>query len=298
MTTALDAALAQLDAALDTSEPSTGSEVVTDGEVVAGSEPVTEVELALTLTVEEKGPSSIDDELAQLEAMIGSEIPTLETSDDALIDIPTLEEVASEIAAAESREEAYSKMGEPEDSGTPDATIEPDPDAGEKLKKGTPKIKARAHGEAKPSAALVARLGSVEAVTAHLKISEGDDAVDAKELVTALSERLSGLDDLPKKVGEKAVNLIAHLGGGAKLSCYTEIAIKMLVSKGELTSKELIDRYIARPYSEGTSRSQCGQMMQLLPALGLADRTTRGSLTLRKDSVIAKQLSDAFSAAA
>lgn len=79
---------------------------------------------------------------------------------------------------------------------------------------------------------------------------------------------------------------------------YTEIAIKMLLDNGELTSKELFDRYIARPYSEGTSRSQCGQMMQLLPALGLADRTSRGSLALRKDSLIAKQLREVFSVAA
>lgn len=297
MTTALDAALAQLDAAAEPSELPTESDVVTDSEIVTDLEPAAEVELSLTLTVEEKGSSSLDDELAQLEALIGADIPTA-TVDDTIVDLPTLKEVASEIAAAESREEAYSKMEDTSEAGIPDAAIEPDPTASEKPKKAPPKIKARAHGDAKPSAALVSRLGSVEAVTAHLKISDGDSAVDSKELVKALNERLSGLDDLPKKVGEKAVNLIAHLGGGAKLSCYTEIAIKMLIETGELTSKALFERYVARPYSEGTSRSQSGQMMQLLPALGLADRTGRGSLTLRKDSVIAKQLSEAFSAAA
>ena len=51
----------------------------------------------------------------------------------------------------------------------------------------------------------------------HLKISESDETVDAKSLTETLKERLTKLDDLPKKVGEKAVNLIAHLGGGEAL---------------------------------------------------------------------------------
>lgn len=243
--------------------------------------------------------TSIDDELAQLEAMMGIDVPGEEI--DPVVDLPTLEEVATVIEMEESRSEAYSETvaDGAADPDMPDAELTPDTSVAEKkAEKAKPKIKARAYGDAKPSAALIARLGSVEAASMHLKISESDETVDAKSLTETLKERLTKLDDLPKKVGEKAVNLIAHLGGGAKLSCYTEIAIKMLLDNGELTSKELFDRYIARPYSEGTSRSQCGQMMQLLPALGLADRTSRGSLALRKDSLIAKQLREVFSVAA
>ena len=283
MTTALDAALAQLDAVLDeTAVVDAAPEVVEQG-----AEPDT------------VKPTSIDDELAQLEAMMGIDVPGEEI--DPVVDLPTLEEVATVIEMEESRSEAYSETvaDGAADPDMPDAELTPDTSVAEKkAEKAKPKIKARAYGDAKPSAALIARLGSVEAASMHLKISESDETVDAKSLTETLKERLTKLDDLPKKVGEKAVNLIAHLGGGAKLSCYTEIAIKMLLDNGELTSKELFDRYIARPYSEGTSRSQCGQMMQLLPALGLADRTSRGSLALRKDSLIAKQLREVFSVAA
>lgn len=130
----------------------------------------------------------------------------------------------------------------------------------------------------------------MEAVEAHLHIDASDGTLSRADLSTLIKSRMEDLDSLPKKVGEKAVNLIAHIAGGAGLSCYTRIALEMLLESGELTSKALYERYKARPYSEGTSRSQCGQLMQLLPAMGIAERPVPGSLVLIKDSPIAESL--------
>ena len=79
MTTALDAALAQLDAVLDeTAVVDAAPEVVEQG-----AEPDT------------VKTTSIDDELAQLEAMMGIDVPGEEI--DPVVDLPTLEEVATVI---------------------------------------------------------------------------------------------------------------------------------------------------------------------------------------------------------
>lgn len=234
---------------------------------------------------------TINSDLDALEALLGEDIPSV-TEADAV----TLEAVEQELYLAETREELYEDTA-PDAVGAVDLTAADTPKDETKPAKPV-KMKSRAHGASKPSAALIARLGSVEAVETHLRIEAGDSELSTKDLTELLKERMAGLDTLPKKVGEKAVNLIAHLAGNAKLSCYTEIALEILLETGELSSKALYDRYKARPYSEGTSRSQCGQLMQLLPAMGIAERPTTGSLTLVKDSPMANALREAMKSAA
>lgn len=305
---ALDQALAELEADIDA--------------VASPAAAVTEevIEVVAEVTTETSVPPV--DELADLEAILGMDataaapaaapsadtpaVDTVNSDLDALEellgeteeptpDAVTLEAVEQELSLAETREELYAETA-PDAAGAVDLTADA---AKTPAKSDTPvKMKSRAHGASKPSAALVARLGSVEAVETHLRIDAGDSSLSAKELTELLKERMAELDTLPKKVGEKAVNLIAHLAGGAKLSCYTEIALGMLLETGELSSKALYDRYKARPYSEGTSRSQCGQLMQLLPAMGIAERPTTGSLTLVKDSPMANALREAMKSAA
>lgn len=319
---ALDQALAELESELDPTA------AVADADVIETT-PVVEVEEAPEVaTVEEPAASTPVDELADLEAMLGIDADAVpeavvaaadapaETPDDAINsdldaleallgeDIPsvteadavTLEAVEQELHLAETREELYEDTA-PDAVGAVDLTAA-DATKGETKPAKPVKMKSRAHGASKPSAALIARLGSVEAVETHLRIEAGDSELSTKDLTELLKERMASLDTLPKKVGEKAVNLIAHLAGNSKLSCYTEIALEMLLETGELSSKALYDRYKARPYSEGTSRSQCGQLMQLLPAMGIAERPTSGSLTLVKDSPMANALREAMKAAA
>lgn len=224
-------------------------------------------------------PDTLVSDLDDLEALLGTDVVAVPAS--------TIEEVAQELAMVETREELYAET-DADAAGAADLVVETEAAPAEKEKPA--KIKARAHGASKPSAALIARLGSVEAVEAHLHIDASDGTLSRADLSTLIKSRMEDLDGLPKKVGEKAVNLIAHIAGGAGLSCYTRIALEMLLESGELTSKALYERYKARPYSEGTSRSQCGQLMQLLPAMGIAERPVPGSLVLIKDSPIAESL--------
>lgn len=319
---ALDQALAELESELDTPA------AVADADVIETTPVVEVAEAPEVATVEEPAASTPVDELADLEAMLGIDadavpeavvaaadapaetpVDTINSDLDALEallgeDIPsvteadavTLEAVEQELHLAETREELYEDTA-PDAVGAVDLTAADATKGETKLAKPV-KMKSRAHGASKPSAALIARLGSVEAVETHLRIDASDSSLSTKDLTELLKERMSSLDTLPKKVGEKAVNLIAHLAGNSKLSCYTEIALEMLLETGELSSKALYDRYKARPYSEGTSRSQCGQLMQLLPAMGIAERPTSGSLTLVKDSPMANALREAMKAAA
>lgn len=327
---ALDQALAELESELDT--PAAPA-AVTDADVIETAPVVEVAETPEVATVEEPAASVAVDELADLEAMLGIDadavpeavvataadapaeapaeapVDTINSDLDALEallgeDIPsvteadavTLEAVEQELHLAETREELYEDTA-PDAVGAVDLTAADAPKGEAKPAKPV-KMKSRAHGASKPSAALIARLGSVEAVETHLRIEASDSELSTKDLTELLKERMASLDTLPKKVGEKAVNLIAHLAGNAKLSCYTEIALEILLETGELSSKTLYDRYKARPYSEGTSRSQCGQLMQLLPAMGIAERPTTGSLTLVKDSPMANAIREAMKSAA
>lgn len=309
---ALDQALAELEADIDAAVPPAAAvaeeviEVVAEVTTEASLPPVDEladleamlgidaeaVPEAVAVATTATPADAINSDLDALEALLSEDTPAV-TDADAV----TLEAVEQELHLAETREMLYEATS-PDAVGAVDLTPA-DPSKDEPKPASKPvKMKARAHGASKPSAALIARLGSVEAVETHLRIDASDGELSTKDLTELLKERMTSLDTLPKKVGEKAVNLIAHLAGSSKLSCYTEIALEMLLETGELSSKALYDRYKARPYSEGTSRSQCGQLMQLLPAMGIAERPTPGTLTLVKDSPLANVLREAMKAAA
>ncbi|WP_429236483.1 hypothetical protein [Aeromonas salmonicida] len=309
---ALDQALAELEADIDAAVPPAAAvaeeviEVVAEVTTEASLPPVDEladleamlgidaeaVPEAVAVATTDTPADAINSDLDALEALLSEDTPAV-TDADAV----TLEAVEQELHLAETREMLYEATS-PDAVGAVDLTPA-DPSKDEPKPASKPvKMKARAHGASKPSAALIARLGSVEAVETHLRIDASDGELSTKDLTELLKERMTSLDTLPKKVGEKAVNLIAHLAGSSKLSCYTEIALEMLLETGELSSKALYDRYKARPYSEGTSRSQCGQLMQLLPAMGIAERPTPGTLTLVKDSPLANVLREAMKAAA
>ncbi|PTV43279.1 hypothetical protein [Aeromonas sp. Y311-2] len=271
--TSADADLDALEALLEAPEATADA---VDASPVEVAEAVTEA-LSEDVTADAQ-IDALGADLDDLDALLGSDV-AFPTS--------TIEEVAQELAMVETREELYAET-DADAAGAADLVVETEAAPAESEKPA--KIKARAHGASKPSAALIARLGSVEAVEAHLHIDASDGTLSRADLSTLIKSRMEDLDSLPKKVGEKAVNLIAHIAGGAGLSCYTRIALEMLLESGELTSKALYERYKARPYSEGTSRSQCGQLMQLLPAMGIAERPVPGSLVLIKDSPIAESL--------
>lgn len=147
-----------------------------------------------------------------------------------------------------------------------------------------------ATGDGSAFDSLMSRLGAVSDEGMSIVLAGqivGETGKTEAELKDHLRDVINGMS---KKVGEKAINILAHLQGHASMSVYTKIAIEQLVANGKLTSAELVERYMSRPYSVGTSRSQAGQMMQLLPALNIATKTGRGELKLNEDSEILKLL--------
>ena len=240
-------------------------------------------------------PSDVESLLASLEldAPVLTETSAVTPSTEEISD-DVLQVLETSIAIEEAKLEAY----EPKSEKTYDADVsltaaDPVKSKPANVDKAAPKPKARASGDSKPSAALIARLGNVDAVYSQLVFTPDDATLSAEELKIECDKRLKSFDELPKKIGEKAVNLVMHLSGCMSLSVYTQIALEMLFTSGELSSKALVERYMARPYSEGTSRSQAGQIMRLVQAFGIASGST-SHVTLNKNSIIGQALHEAL----
>jgi len=73
-----------------------------------------------------------------------------------------------------------------------------------------------------------------------------------------------------KKVAEKAQNVVQAITTGKKLSGFTQLAVKTLVSAGRVSGKTLVEAYQADGKSLGTARAQAQQMTALFKALGIA----------------------------
>lgn len=99
---------------------------------------------------------------------------------------------------------------------------------------------------------------------------------------------VASIATMPKKVADKAENVLDFVAGRRALSGYTRYAIDALLEEGKITSTGLVKMLEKRDYSPGTARAQAQQMMALLPQIGLASRD-KAELTLIKKSPILKQ---------
>jgi hypothetical protein len=92
-----------------------------------------------------------------------------------------------------------------------------------------------------------------------------------------------------KKIAEKFDATIAALHAGRKASVYVMDCFAVLKDKKTATSSDLVAALKTKGYSDGTARSQAGQIMVLFNLLGIATRTGQ-TLTLNEDSVFAQKL--------
>jgi len=93
------------------------------------------------------------------------------------------------------------------------------------------------------------------------------------------------------KVTEKAMNVIAAIESGKKLSRYTKDAVKKLQADGRVSGKSLVEEFIAKQLSDGTARAQAQQMTALFKMLGIAmpDPTNSRELVVN-DADLLKEL--------
>lgn len=162
------------------------------------------------------------------------------------------------------------------DASSGDST-EPTTSAGTTDAKRGPKT--RIPPGSKPSAILRAHIADEPALFEAARLNK-EDKPDGDTFKTTAGI----IDNLAKKVGEKAVNLLRFRSQPDQVQVYTRMGLNQLVTQGEVTSKGFVDLFSAK-YKPGTARAQGSQLMQLFPALGVA--TKDGStLKLNRSSVI------------
>jgi hypothetical protein len=216
-------------------------------------------------------------EIADLEAALAGLDDDVEGAAEIIEEMPSaaaVEAAVQEIEMEEAKSEIYEKQEAAELSAEPVEKKE--------TKKSVVTPRKTMTGS-KKSEVVLEKLGGNSAEFFALEIA--DAGLDEKGLLAKRADTLAKIDAMAKKVGEKAVNLIDFINSGKKLSAYTEIALRLLIEKGEMSTKDLVEKYQARPYSIGTSRSQAHQMFKLFPELkvGIMDGKT---MKLNPDSLI------------
>jgi hypothetical protein len=217
----------------------------------------------------------LDDELR---ALISDAAPA--SNDEAIVaELPAataeaevdLEALDAEAAAETIKSEAYAEQAADESDGT--ATVTPITAA----KPRTPRV-SRAAG-AKAFDVLKGAMNDDQMLKVAM-LSSGD--AEDVSLVDSLRDTVNGL---AKKVGDKATNLLRHAGDPKKVQKFTGIGLAHLIEHGSTSSTLLTKEFQDQGYTIGTARSQANQLMALLPALKVADKSGR-NLTLRADSNI------------
>jgi len=242
------------------------------------------------LIVEEE--DDLDDELlAALEEVdiVADELAAL----DELVDLSPeskgpLEEsellaAIEEVKADEELTELYDKQAE-ESKPMPDAPIEVDLTEKVENEIKTKPVRIKAVG-ATPSAKIASGLSASDLIDLTL-LTPDCGAISDDERIEAFGVIV---DNLAKKVGEKAVNLFAFLRTGGGLNEVTARAIKVMKRDGQLIGGDdgnLVKELLTKPYSLKTARSQGNQILQLFTALKVGNRTARGTLVLNEESII------------
>ena len=92
-----------------------------------------------------------------------------------------------------------------------------------------------------------------------------------------------------KKIAEKFENVFHAVAAGKKPSAFVSLTFDVLRNNGSATTTELVAALKTAEYSEGTARSQAGQMMALFSIIGVASRNGQ-KLTFNADAPMSKKL--------
>lgn len=216
---------------------------------------------------------------ADLEAILADEaLTSLEelVALDAETEADPVEALSDAVGEIESEEAVAQAYKDQEGSTESDAPATP---GKAPAKKGTRMNTAGM----KPSDVVRAKMGTTIHKTFITALS--DARLPDADLNALIDGRVNAIDGLPKKVGEKVINVLQHLSSGVTISCFTRMALDLLKSKGTISTKDIRDAYLKRPYSAGTSNAQSSQMMAVLPFLGIATKSGN-TLTIDQDSAL------------
>ena len=199
------------------------------------------------------------DDMAELEALLAADNDLAETESKTEDDDSGALIVGEAVKADVNKDEIYAKQ------------------KADKAKGKTSSRKARA----KPTGDAPKRTRASRTLTAAMLTSLHDDP----------QTMLDNIENLPKKVRDKARNALHAAANGGHASVYTQKAIKMMQSAtgGVVTSKDLKAQFEQDGYSSGTASAQAQQQMVLLDFLGIAKRN-RNELVLNGSSKVLKAL--------
>lgn len=102
---------------------------------------------------------------------------------------------------------------------------------------------------------------------------------------------MDGYNACPVKVMDKVQNVMAWSQGLAELSVYTQISVTHLINAGTSDTAGFRLAMMSnptKPYPSSTASAQAGQMMSILPVLGMAIKDGK-TLTLNEDSPLVKK---------
>lgn len=197
----------------------------------------------------------------------------LAATDETVLDDETADAIEAEMELQEAREELYANQEASE------ADLEAQP---------APTKAARAPKAAKPRAARIS-LDSLPVDAFVLTSLIPDDLEANKQAV------IRGCP-AQKKVQEKFENVLVSIHQNKAPSTYVMDCFRVLDKAGTATSPDLVAalkstnlKNGSKTYSEGTARSQVGQIMALFPALKIATRNGN-ALTINPDSLLVEAL--------
>jgi hypothetical protein len=206
----------------------------------------------------------------ETEALIAS-LESAEQPNDEVI-----EEVVADLHIDEAKSDALASANDNEvvDDTAPETT----PETAEKNQSAKRVAKPKAPKAPRfnilgksPSEALPHTLNAPNFVDAIASLDSTILALDVDTRTEVVREMLSGMDKSAVKVKEKIINAITslQLGKVNEVSNYTAMTIDLLIEKGEVSSADIKANFKTK-YTEGTSASQAGQMMQALPLVLIA----------------------------
>ena len=117
--------------------------------------------------------------------------------------------------------------------------------------------------------------------SSEAKLTDGERAALAEK-------RLNEFDEVKHvKMAKKCLNVFEWIKTGRSMTTFVKLGVDALLNKGTLSTKDLKQVYLDRPYQDKTASSVSSQMARVLCIFGIADRDSDGKLTLNDDSSIA-----------
>ena len=132
----------------------------------------------------------------------------------------------------------------------------------------------------------------------RIRTQLGADFIDKTTLTPAWATKTEGehtadfdaiIGDMAEYVGDKAVNLFKFIKVGGGLNEVTRRGFEVLLRDGQIVGGDngnMIVNLLSKPYSIGTSRAQCNQIMQLFTDLEIGKRVSRGVVVVNDESII------------